>query len=43
MSSACGKKPAPSRNLRYGLMSLWQMINCGISGLGALMAQLMLE
>jgi hypothetical protein len=43
MSSACEERPASSQRSPYGLMSLWDMINCSISQIGSLCAQLMLE
>src|ERR1700761_2027777 len=43
MSSAQGDRPGPGPSLPYGLMSLWEMINCTITELGTLCAQLQLE
>jgi hypothetical protein len=43
MDSACEERPAPGQTIPYGLMSLWDMINCSISQLGSLCAQLELE
>lgn len=42
MSSAIGEKPASGNHLSYGLMSLWDMINCHVSTLCSLGAQLRL-
>lgn len=40
MDSACGQRPASSARLSYGLMSLWDMINCHIPSLCSLVSQL---
>lgn len=42
MDSTCEERPASGSRMPYGLMSLWEMINCHISSLCSLCSQLKL-